>query len=254
MRHISWTLAALLACAALPAAAEEPAADPGAEPEAPAGWLRGWTGKGEFGLVKTTGNTDSEAVNLKLEFVKQSELWRHRFFGAALTTSEDGDKDTERYQVEIQSDRKLTDRSYLFGAFRWDADKFGAYDPQLTLTAGYGRELMKSERHLLKAEIGAGYRDLEERISGASSSEAIIRFLVDDTWKITDNTEWVNRLLVESGSDNTFSQFNTGLAVAMNDKFAIKVGFEARHNSEVPPGDTDKTDTTTTVNLVYNFQ
>ena len=213
----------------------------------------GWAGSGEFGLVKTTGNTESEAVNMKAEFIKTTAKWRHRFFASALLTSEDGINDNERYQLEIQSDRKLSDRSYIFGAFRWDADKFGAYDPQLTLTAGYGRELMKSDTHLLKGEIGAGYRKLEERESGITSSEPIIRGLLDDSWQITDNTLWTNRFLVETGSDNTFSQFNTGLAVAMNSKFAVKLGYEIRNNTKVPPGDSEKTDTITTVNLVYNF-
>jgi len=60
-------------------------------------------------------------------------------------------------------------------------------------------------------------------------------------------------LLVESGSDNTFTQFNTGIAVAMNESFALKFGFEVRNNSDVPPSVSEKTDTTTTMNLVYNF-
>jgi putative salt-induced outer membrane protein len=213
----------------------------------------GWTGVGEFGLVRTTGNTESEAVNMRLEFVKLTETWRHRFTATALTTSEDGIQDNERYNIEVQSHRKLSEKSYIFGAFRWDADRFGAYDPQATLTAGYGRELMKSERHVLKSEIGAGYRSLEERVTGISSEEAIVRFLLDDAWAITDNTNWTNRLLIETGSDNTFSQFNTGLTVAMTDKFAIKVGYEIRNNSKVPPGDSEKTDTVLTTNLVYNF-
>ena len=38
----------------------------------------------------------------------------------------------------------------------------------------------------------------------------------------------------------------------MNDKFALKFGFEYRNNSDVPPG-VDKTDTITSANLVYNF-
>jgi putative salt-induced outer membrane protein YdiY len=28
----------------------------------------GWTGKGEFGYVQTSGNTDTSALNLALEF------------------------------------------------------------------------------------------------------------------------------------------------------------------------------------------
>ena len=213
----------------------------------------GWAGTGEFGFVSTSGNTESEALNARLNFVRTQERWRHRFSATALSTSEDGIKDNERYTLEIQSDRALNTKSWLFGSFRWDADKFGTYDPQMSFTAGYGRQLMKSENHELIGEIGAGYRKLEERISGASSSEAIVRFLLDDAWQIWSTTLWTNRLLVESGSSNTFTQFNTGLAFSMTSKFAVKLGFEARNNSDIPPGDSEKTDTITSVNLVYNF-
>lgn len=213
-----------------------------------------WEGTGEFGFVSTSGNTDSTAMNLNLNFIRTGERWRHRFTGTALMTSENGDKDNERYTMEVQSDRKLNETSWLFGAFRWDADKFGSYDPQMSLTAGYGRELMKSENHSLRGEIGAGYRKLEERISGDSNSEFIGRFLLDDSWQVFTTTLWTNRLLVEAGSSNTFTQFNTGLAIAMNSKFAVKLGFEARHNTDVPDlADSEKTDTITSVNLVYNF-
>jgi putative salt-induced outer membrane protein len=213
----------------------------------------GWAGTGEFGLVSTTGNTESEALNMRLEFVKRTERWRHTFTGSALMTSENGITDNERYQVGIQSDRKLSEKAYLWSAFRWDSDKFGSYDPQTSLTVGYGHELMRSERHTLKGELGGGYRSLEERVSGLSSEEAIVRFLLDDTFTFTENTSWTNRLLVETGSDNTFSQFNSNLNVAMNAKFGIRVGYEIRNNSKVPPGDSEKTDTVTTVNLTYNF-
>jgi putative salt-induced outer membrane protein len=170
-------------------------------------------------------------------------------------TSENGIEDNERYTMEIQSDRKLSEVSWLFGAFRWDADKFGSYDPQMSLSAGYGRQLMKSEKHSLKGEIGAGYRKLEARVSGDSNSEFIGRFLLDDSWQVFTTTLWTNRLLVEAGSSNTFTQFNSGLSVSMTDTFAVKLGYEVRHNTDVPDdiADSEKTDTVTSVNLVYNF-
>ena len=212
-----------------------------------------WVGTGEFGLVNTTGNTESVALNFRLNFVRTGERWRHRFTGTALNTSENGINDNERYTVEVQSDRKLSDKSWLFGAFHWDADKFGSYDPQVSLTAGYGYQLMKSDRHELKGEIGAGYRRLEETVSGISSSEAIGRFVLDDWWQVFGNTAWTNRILVETGSSNTFTQFDTGLTVSMTDRFAVKLGFQARHNTDIPPGDSENTDTITSANVVYNF-
>ena len=215
----------------------------------------GWSGAGEFGFVSTTGNTETVAMNAKLNFILQQERWRHRFSGTALQTSEDGDTDNERYTMEVQSDRILSEKSWLFGAFRWDADKFGSYDPQMSLTAGYGRQLMKSENHELRGEIGAGYKKLEETVSGDTSTDLIARFLLDDSWQVFKTTLWTNRLLVEAGSSNTFTQFNTGLAVSMNEKFAIRLGFEVRHNTDVPQdiADSENTDTITSVNLVYNF-
>ena len=225
------------------------------EEEAEEEVVKPWEGSGEFGFVSTSGNTESTALNMKLNFVRTGERWRHRFTGTALSTSENGDKDNERYTMEIQSDRKLSEKSWLFGAFRWDADKFGSYDPQLSLTTGYGRQLMKSEKHELRGEAGAGYRKLEETVTGDSSSEFIGRFLLDDSWQVFSTTLWTNRLLVEAGSSNTFTQFNTGLAISMNSKFSVKLGYEIRHNTDVPMDieDSEKTDTITSVNLVYNF-
>jgi putative salt-induced outer membrane protein len=212
-----------------------------------------WDGSGEFGFVNTTGNTETVALNMRLNFTRTGPRWRHRFTGTAMTTSEDGDKDNERYTVEVQSDRKISDKSWLFGAFRWDADKFGSYDPQVSLSAGYGRQLMQSERHELRGEIGGGYRKITETVSRFSSSEAIVRFLLDDWWQIFDSTRWTNRLLIETGASNTYTQFNTGLSVSMTDRFAVKLGFEARNNTKIPPGDSEHTDTITTANLVYDF-
>ena len=213
----------------------------------------GWSGVGELGYVKTSGNTDSSALNVRLEFIKTTELWRYRFAGTALTTSEDGNKDNERYTAEAQADRKLGEKGYVFGVYRYDADKFGSYDPSQSFTVGYGRELMKSEKHVLKGEIGVGYRKQEERLTGITESDAILRLLLDDAWQVFETTSWTNRLLIETGSNNTFTQWNTGLTVAMTDAFAVKLGFELRNNTDVPPGDTENTDTITSVNLVYNF-
>ena len=79
-----------------------------AQDEAEEERVLGWTGTGEFGFVSTTGNTETQALNAKLNFVRTKERWRHRFSATALNTSEDGITDNERYTLEIQSDRALS--------------------------------------------------------------------------------------------------------------------------------------------------
>jgi putative salt-induced outer membrane protein len=212
---------------------------------------KGWTGKGELGFVSTTGNTDTTTLKFGLEFVREMEKWRHRFAAHALNAEDTGTTTAERYGLEWQSDYKLSDVSWVFGSFRYESDQFSAYDNQQTFTAGYGRTFIDDGVTKFFGEIGAGYRDAELQ-SGMSESDAIIRGLLDYARQVTDNSEFTNRFLVESGSDNTFLQNLAGFSVAMNSKFAVKLGFEWRHNTDTPFG-VDDTDTITSANLVYNF-
>jgi putative salt-induced outer membrane protein len=211
-----------------------------------------WTGKGEFGFVKTSGNTETESLLMALEFIREQDKWRHRAAASALSSDDKGVTTAERYGFEWQSDYKLDDKSWVLGSFRYESDEFSAYENQQSLTLGYGRNLIDNNISKLVGEIGIGYRDSELKVTRVSNSEAIIRGLLDYTRQITDNTVFTNRLLIESGSDNTFTQNLAGLTVSMNDKFAMKFGFEYRNNSDVPVG-VDDTDTITSANLVYDF-
>jgi putative salt-induced outer membrane protein len=219
----------------------------------PAEINEGWSGKGEAGLVKTTGNSETESLLLGVEFVRELEQWRHRMAASALSSEDSGETTAERYGFEWQTDYKLSDISWLLGAFRYESDEFSAYDNTQTLTFGYGRQLLDNAKHKLVGELGLGYREAELIGSGITESGAIVRGLLDYVLVLTDNTEFSNRFLVESGSDNTFINNLAGLSVAMNDRFALKFGFEYRNNSDVPPG-VDDTDTITSANLVYNFK
>ena len=81
----------------------------------------------------------------------------------------------------------------------------------------------------------------------------MLRGFADYQHQFTDNAKFFNTLLVEAGSDNTFASNEFGIAVAMNEKLALKAGFDVRHNTDVGPG-IEKTDRLTKVNLVYNFK
>ena len=82
--------------------------------------------------------------------------------------------------------------------------------------------------------------------------EAVGRGLIAYKHGFTDTTSFVDTLLVEAGSTNTFTQNDAGLQVDMSKKLALKVGYQVRHNSDVAPG-IKATDQLITTNLVYNF-
>lgn len=212
----------------------------------------GWRGSGELGYVRTTGNTETSSLNVGLEFIYEKDKWRHTLGATALRSKKSGTLDAERWTLNGQSDYKFSEKSYIFGAFRYDDDTFAGYSPVSSLSIGYGRELVNNDKHFLLGEVGAGYRMQEVAATGKSEDGAIFRGRLDWRWTITDTTEFGNQFLVEAGSDNTFFQNDTNLTVAINKAFAVKLSYQYRYNTDPPIG-SDDTDTQFTTNLVYNF-
>lgn len=212
----------------------------------------GWRGQGELGYVKTSGNTDTSSLNVALEFIYEKEKWRHTLGGTMLKSSTNGITDADRWTARGQSDYKFSEKSYLFGSVRHDADKFAGYNPVTAFAAGYGRQLIDSEKHFLLGEIGAGYRLQKIAATGVKENGAILTGRLDYRWMISESTQFGNLFLVEYGSDNTFFQNDTSLTVAINKAFGVKIGYQYRHNTD-PPAGSDDTDQQFTTNLVYNF-
>lgn len=214
--------------------------------------LADFGGRGELGLVVARGNSETETANARLELLYGHERWSNESTFSVVYSRDTGETTNSRYVIGNKTSYDLSERSYILGALRYDRDRFSSYIYQSSISLGYGRRLIQSERHRLNAEIGPGFRLAEIRETGESENEAIIRGFLDYRWTISDSAELTNRFLVESGQDNTFVENAVGLTVAINSRVSMKTGVAVRHNTEVEPG-RKKTDTLSTVNLVYNF-
>lgn len=242
----------------------------------------GWSGSGEMGFAATRGNTKSETLNARLQLKKEDEVWKHSFFLNALrnkgestaTVVENGvpvsvtryDLTANRYEAGASSGYKLDERSYIVGAARYERDKFSPYNYQGVVSLGYGYTAIKNANTELAFEVGPGYRRLDKRaytamvgnppvltsINPGAEGSMVGRGLMAFKHNFSETTAFENILLVEAGSGNTFMQNDAGLAVSMNSKLALKVGYQVRRNSDVSPS-TDKTDQMVTTNLVYKF-
>lgn len=243
------TIAAVLGLTSIPAFAE-------------------WSGKGELGASLASGNSENESVNAALEVKGTYDQWTHAL-GFAGNYGNDGNTTTaQRWEVRGQSDYRFTDRAYAFGAGRYENDEFSGYEYQSSLAAGLGYKLIDDERTKLWVQGGPGYRFAERRgpcrdtpppdnafdcrnfAPGDSENSLIFRGDVGFDYQLTDTTKIVDRFLVETGSDNTYLQNDLGLEVTITGLLGLRVGFQVRHNTDVEPG-IDKTDTLTTVGLIY---
>ena len=212
----------------------------------------GWKGKGEAGIVFARGNTDADTINLKLGMSEEVGLWKHALEIAALRANSGGIKSADRYLVGWQSDYKISARSFAFGGLRYENDKFSGFEYQASASAGLGYKFYDTDKIKLSGQAGLGYRRLKDSVTGASSGNAVFVAGMDYENAITATTKIVDKFHAESGSDDTLLTNFLGVEVKMSDRLALSAGLDARQNTKPPPGK-KKTDTITTLNLVYAF-
>ncbi|MET0809218.1 MAG: DUF481 domain-containing protein [Pseudoxanthomonas sp.] len=267
MSRCLFTLALLLSSwAFVPVAVADTNPDCNCGGTASAETVSPWSGGGELGFAATRGNSTSESLNGRLQLQYAQGGWIHSMDLFGLRSSaqyrvhaEDGTMTRERkttanrYTAGAGSALKLGDHRQFTTALRYERDDFASYSSQATASVGYGARVMDGERTRLDVQIGPGVRRAHNVEEGRTEAGLIGRGLVGLKFGLTDNTELENTLLVESGTSNTFAQNELGLSVAMNSNLALKAGLQARRNSEVN-SQQKKTDTLTTMNVVYRFK
>jgi putative salt-induced outer membrane protein len=232
---------------------------------APVAQAQEWTGKAELGVLLASGNTEAKSANTKFDLKRESPKWINTFFVGALYGENAEFSTAERYEAKYQLDYKINDRLSWFGALRGEQDRFSGFVYQLTVSTGASYKIIDTPATQLQASLGAGYRRLKSetliktdagevigRIEGEIESDPVATLSSDYEHKFTETTKITNKLLVESGTENTAVQNDIALQVSMTESLALAVGFGVRYNTDPPPLSED-TDLLTTINLVYNI-
>jgi putative salt-induced outer membrane protein len=225
-----------------------------------------WTGKAELGVMVSSGNSEATSANTKIDLSHEADKWRHAVYFGALYGENAEFSTAERYEARYQVDYKINDRLSWFGALRGERDRFSGFVYQATVSTGAAYKFIDSPTTKFSGSLGAGYRTLQEevliqtpagevidRIEGETNDEPVLTLGSLYEHNFTENTKISNKLLVESGSENTAVQDDISLQVSMTDKLALAVGFGVRYNTDPPPLSED-TDLLTTINLVYNIK
>lgn len=212
----------------------------------------GWKGEGALGFTSTSGNTDSENLIASLGIERQAGPWKHMASIEAIRNEVDDELSADSNVLKLRSERAFSEKSYLFGQLRYEDDEFSGYDSQSALSVGAGSRFVENERHLLDASIGLGYRSLEESDGGDTEEDAIVTADLHYVYKISESASLSEKILLESGEENTHTESETALKMNIEGNLAAKISYLVKHNSDVPDG-TDKTDKITTVSLVYGF-
>jgi putative salt-induced outer membrane protein len=211
----------------------------------------GWSGTVRLGYLATSGNTDTDNLNARLQLEYVTGRWAHSGFAAAFGAREEERTTAEAYELGARTTFDVNPYDYTFVRLNWRKDKFSGYDQQFSQAVGYGRRLINQPRQTLNVEIGAGARQATLR-DGERQRDAILRLGSDYEFRFTETSSFKFDLSMESGADNTFTEAVSAVRTQLLGRLGLVVSYAVRNNSSVPP-DTTRTDTLSALSLEYMF-
>jgi putative salt-induced outer membrane protein len=220
--------------------------------QAPAAPADPFGGSVALGYLATSGNTDSTNGNGSLKVAWDLDgPWKHDWTALAINARTSGITTAEAYAAGYKAQRDFSEAGYIFFSGDWRQDRFSGYDKQVTEAVGYGRRLITTERQMLAVEGGAGAKQ-SDVITGEELDEAIVRGGLDYLFSIGDGSEFSQKLLLEHGEDNRYTEATSALKTRIVGNLALVLSYVIKSNSDVPVG-IEKTDRFTAISLEYGF-
>ncbi|MGF1688824.1 DUF481 domain-containing protein [Photobacterium japonica] len=220
-----------------------------------------WSSEIELGYQSLGGNSDSQTLNTRLGLTYVKNQYRQTAEAKYLLAEKDGEEDKRKGQVELQSDMKINDRTYVLGNATYVDDRYGPYFIDFTLATGLGYQLIRRETFQMEVEAGPGYRHQEPNVDEIDDDDIILPDMVDElilrgsakmAWKPSKDVEFTVRMTGIAGNSNSTMETEVNLTTAINDHVAIKLSNTQKLNSWVPDG-LKRRDSAMTVNLLFKI-
>ena len=220
-----------------------------------------WSGKGEFGAFRATGNTSNSGVTAGLTVDRQGIAWRHRLTGRVDYQRANGTTTREQFLARYEPNYNLSDKIYVYALAQYERDRFQGFSGRYAISGGLGYQALKKDDIQLSLKAGPAYRTTEF-IDGRSESRIAGLVALDFDWNITKRltlTQDTNAVAETGGSAiaiidsrNTTLDLVTGLNAAISSKLSARFSYAVEYDSNPPPGAV-QTDTLSRVTLIYDF-
>lgn len=214
-------------------------------------FFQGWSGKGEFGLGFTSGNTETTSAIGSLTLTKEGRNFRHNLRLLADYQRNSGATSREKLLADYKYDRQFNHRFYGWGQLRWDRDRFGGILQRFTQAAGLGYELLRDDDHSWELEVGPAFQQIEFN-DGTSENQFASRLSSAYALAISDGLEFNNDTSFVVGTTNTTIDNRAGLTTRISRSLSARLSYNWQHESDPPVGK-KKVDSATRATVVYDF-
>ena len=226
-----------------------------------AGLFDNWTGSGELGGFRATGNTSNTGITASLTLNRQGIDWRHRFLGRVDYQRNGGVTTREQFLARYEPNVNVSDNFYVYALAQYERDQFQGFDARYAISGGMGYQAIKSDELQLSLKAGPAYR-VTEFVDGRNESRIAGLIGIDFDWSITERLKLTQdtNAVAETGSSavaiidsrNTSVNVITGLDAAIAKKLKARLSYAVEYNSDPAPGAV-QTDTLSRVTLIYDF-
>ncbi|MDP5103077.1 MAG: DUF481 domain-containing protein [Erythrobacter sp.] len=216
-----------------------------------AGLFSNWSGKGELGAFRSTGNASNTGITAGLALTREGIKWRHKLSGRADYQETEGVVTREQYRAAYEPNYKLSDRLYAYGLAQYERDPFQGFSARYSASGGLGYDVLTGPAMTLSVKAGPAWRRTE-LVDGTSSSSIAGLAAADFDWRLAETISVTQdaRALVQSGSSTLVS--DTGLVANVSGNLSVRLSYTIEHDTAPPPG-AIKTDTLSRVTLIYDF-
>lgn len=221
------------------------------------GVLDGWSGQGQIGASRATGNARNTAVSMGLALARIGNQVDWKFRALADFQRTDGATTQEQFLAELSPQYRFNDRLFAYGLGRWERDRFQGYSSRITASGGIGYRVIAEDNMHLDLKAGPAWRrsTLIDPVTRARlGRESGLGGLADADfgWQVSPNLRLgqTASLLVEGG--NTSLAGTTSLDAKLVGALSARFSYTVEHESN-PPAGAVNTDTLTRFTLVYDF-
>lgn len=216
-----------------------------------AGIFDNWSGKGELGAFRSTGNSSNTGLTAGLALTREGINWRHKLAGRADYQRTDGITTREQFAVRYEPNYKLSDRLFAYGLAQYERDRFQGFSARYSVSGGLGYDVIVEDDMTLSVKAGPAYRRTE-LIGGLTESNLAGLAELDFDWQILDSLAFTQdaSAFIQSGSSTYLSE--TGIQAGVSDSVRLRLSYAVEHDTD-PPAGAVKTDTLSRVTLIYDF-
>ncbi len=230
-------------------AAQETAAKREAIQEA--GFFENWSGEGEIGAARSSGNSSNTGLTAGLKLAREGIDWEHRIRARADYQRSNGVTTKEQYLAAYQPRYNLSPVFFAYGLAQYERDRFQGFSARYSGSVGAGYRVIDDDTVALTVEAGPAYRRTEF-VDGTSDGSISAFAGLDAGWQIAERIALTQEVDAFLDSGNVTLTSLTGLEAGLGVGLRARLSYGVEYDSD-PPAGAVSTDTLSRFTLIYGF-